>query len=148
MKRLLKNVLDVCDLPPAYHPAKPGKPSLKSLVSSSVPSPHEKEIIEYMRRGIDYSQCPDGRMLYDILRTDARVRINDVLAAEGLQDVDSNTLYTDGEWTWAGATIYYIKHYHLPIPADFVAYAKNNNWQTVDESRVDFSKLDCFSFYK
>jgi hypothetical protein len=147
MDKILKNVLDVCDIPPAYHPAKPGKPPLRNLPTSSVPSPHEKEIIDYMRRGIDCSQCPDGRMQYDILRTDARVRIDDVLAADGLQDVDSNTLYTDGEWIWAGATIYYINRYHLPIPDDFVKFAKSNHWQ-IDETKIKFSELDPDSFYK
>ena len=148
MRKLLKNVLDVCDLPPAYHPAKPGKPPLESLVGSAAPSPHEKQIVDYMRRGVDCSQCPDDRMLYDILRSDARIRIDDALTADGLKNVESNTLYTDGEWIWAGATIYYIKHYHLPIPDDFVAFAKANNWRIVDEAELDFSKLDPDSFYR
>jgi hypothetical protein len=143
----LKNVLDVCDIPPAYHPAKPGKPPLKSLVGSREPSPHENEIIEYMRRGVLCGLCPDNRIMYDILRTDGRVRIDDEPTVDGLQRIPPHALYTDGEWVWAGATIYYIKHYHLPIPDGFVNFAKSNRWQ-IDETKIDFSELDPDSFYK
>jgi hypothetical protein len=147
MDKVLKKVLDVCDIPPAYHPNKPGKPPLKSLPTSAVPSPHEQEMLNYMRRGVICSICPDVRMQYDILRTDSRIRIDDVLVADGLNDVRSNRLYTDGEWIWAGATIYYIRHYHLPIPDDFVALAKSNDWQ-IDEAKTNFSEHDPDSFYK
>ena len=75
-----------------------------------------------------------------------RIRIDDVLAADGITDVQSNSVYADGEWIWAGATIYYVKYYHPPID-DFVNYAKSNDWQ-IDKSTIDFSKLDPDSFYK
>ena len=146
MEKRLKHVLDVRDIPPSYHLCKPGKPLLKSLVGAGAPSPHESEVIEYLRGGVPCGLCPDGQILYDILRTDTRVRIDDVLAADGLQDVGASIVYTDGEWTWAGATIYYIKHYHLPIPDELVAFAKSNHWQ-IDKAKIDLSKLNLFSFF-
>jgi len=75
-----------------------------------------------------------------------RIRIDDVLAADGITDVQSNSVYADGEWIWAGATIYYVKYYHPPID-DFVAFANSNHWQ-IDEAKIDFNKIDPYSFYK
>jgi hypothetical protein len=144
MKKALKNVLDVCDLPPPYRSNKPGKPTLRSLVAFPSPSPYANEIIEYMQHGVYCGQCPE--MLRDILKPEDRIVINNVLAAEGVTDVQSNSLYTDGEWIWAGATLYYVMNYHPPIDA-FVTFAMNHDWK-IDSDNIDLSELDVLSFYE
>jgi hypothetical protein len=50
---------------------------------------------------------------------------------------DPHTIYTDGEWIWTSALIYYINKMNIEPPKDFLRHI---NSKTVLPKNLDFSK--------
>lgn len=49
---------------------------------------------------------------------------------------------SDGEWWWEQSLPNYVKKYHLSLPEEFIVHMKNNNWEVMDASLIDFASLD------
>jgi hypothetical protein len=62
----------------------------------------------------------------------------DVLAGDG-RTIGAVELLTDGHWVWPGDLAYYVEHYAVDLPAEFLARARANDWQCpeVDEETTD-----------
>lgn len=42
--------------------------------------------------------------------------------------IGSPDVYTDGEWAWTSDISYYVRNYHLRLPANFITRMKSYNW--------------------
>lgn len=36
--------------------------------------------------------------------------------------------FTDGVWLWSGDLVYYLKNYHIDLPAEFLEHMRQRNW--------------------
>jgi len=73
---------------------------------------NEEEIIKYLDNGELFISCPG-------IATD----VMDKNKIAGCPNI-----YTDGVWTWPGDLVYYIRHYHVKLPEEFISHMKSNGW--------------------
>jgi hypothetical protein len=91
----------------------PGGPSLVQARQNAA-HPDEQRILGYLR---------DGSML--------------VIAGVGLDDFFDSAkkgiaplkILTDGEWLWPGDLAYYVREYHVALPAEFIEHMRKNGWR-------------------
>jgi len=50
-------------------------------------------------------------------------------------------LLTDGEWMWWKELAYYVEHYHISLPDDFVAHMQQNNFVVREISDEEICRL-------
>jgi hypothetical protein len=55
------------------------------------------------------------------------------------------TEMTDGVWFWFAGLIWFIEHYNLRVPEEFIHHAARNNWH-VDRERIPPAHYDCTYF--
>lgn len=60
------------------------------------------------------------------------------LLSEEQKYIGTLTILTDGAWAWPGDLVYYIQHYGLSLPEDFLHHMENRDWNVVD---VDINDL-------
>jgi hypothetical protein len=46
-------------------------------------------------------------------------------------------ILSDGEWAWPRELGYYVKKYHVTLPAEFLAHMASNNWVVPTDIRFD-----------
>lgn len=90
----------------------PDGPKLRELRSSSA-QPHEPQIVEYLRMGLLFIACPG--IVCDCLKSDKA-------------PIASPDILTDGVWAWPGDLPYYVEHYHVALPEDFVGHMSQSHF--------------------
>jgi hypothetical protein len=62
----------------------------------------------------------------------------DVLAGDG-RTTGAVELLTDGHWVWPSDLAYYVEHYAVDVPAEFLVHARAHGWQCprVDDETAD-----------
>ncbi|MFE1586449.1 hypothetical protein ACFW6Q_12250 [Streptomyces sp. NPDC058737] len=85
----------------------------------------------------------DEHRLVEYLRQGSRIwsemgAQTDVLDPEGPILVSTGSLLTDGVWLWREDLAYYVGRYHLALPGDFIAHARELDHRPpqVPESRL------------
>ncbi len=58
---------------------------------------------------------------------------------ENTEPIGSPDILTDGIWAWPGDLPYYVKHYNVRLPCEFIAHAKTNDWKV--PNTVDITSL-------
>ena len=79
--------------------------SSKSIKSDfqEQPSMYKNEIISYLRNGKLVLASPERRI--------------DLVTGKSMPQ--TKAIFTDGEFSWSDALIYYVDHYNLRLPAEF-----------------------------
>ena len=98
-------------------------PSILGYLSETA-HPQEESICEYLCRG---AMLTGGLSI----RTDA-------LDSSRSERIGSGSLLTDGIWAWNDDLPYYVRTYHVALPASFVAHMRKQNWhpKPVDDSEL------------
>lgn len=102
-----------------------GEPTDPSLAASRADVPAEDELLlaAYLETGEMYIATP-GPVL-------------DVL--DGVTRVGPPHYLTDGRYVWPGDAAHYLRTYHVRLPSEFVAHARENGWRVPDH--VDLAQL-------
>jgi hypothetical protein len=88
---------------------------------------------------------PDEAMIAGYLEAGAVIRsagarVDDVLDP-ARTSVASMYLVTDGTWVWPLELAYYIREYHVELPADFVAHMRAQSWKTPGVTDAELIRL-------
>jgi hypothetical protein len=109
-------------------------PSMREAASSQ-PWEHQEKVLEYLRSGYALAY-PMGADLPDWF--DRTKRANPVIAGK----VEGGaTPLTDGVWLWPAGLIYFVEHYNVRLPQEFLDHAARNNWQ-IDKEAVARGEYD------
>ena len=57
------------------------------------------------------------------------------------QPIGSGDILTDGVWAWPDDLPYYIRHYHVALPEDFVSQMRANHWHVPELGPGELSAL-------
>ena len=90
----------------------PTGPSLHEAMRDA-PGPHEREIVEYLSRGVVFIMSPGP--------------VQDVIDNSG--PIGTASVCTDGVWAWSEDLPHYVERYHVVLPKEFIEHAARNNWQ-------------------
>ncbi len=59
------------------------------------------------------------------------------------------SIRTDGAWVWPSSLVYYVRRYHVKLPAEFLDHMAANDWMVgeLEEAAVDeiYERLDEFT---
>jgi hypothetical protein len=137
----LEPVILVRELPPARSRLRQHLPSMHELVRAT-PFSWEPLALQYLAQGVACGVYNDPGLLFDVLqpgqRIDAASREDPRLAEVTIQP---GLLLTDGVWVWSGVLPYYLAVYHLELPARFLQFAAERDWQ-IDPSRIEPAELN------
>ncbi|HEX4795991.1 MAG TPA: hypothetical protein VH370_19540 [Humisphaera sp.] len=100
-------------------------PSLRNAVASC-PQDHEEEIISYLANSPCYSAM--GKVVRDVLDPDSTVHLYPATM-------------TDGLYLWPLELAYYVRKYHVRLPADFFQRMASLNWKPVAKEAINFNNL-------
>lgn len=100
------------------------EPSLKNAIRDTA-GEHEEDVVRYLESGVVFIASPGI--------------VRDVLNERG--PIGSGTVHTDGVWAWPDDLAYYVSHYHVALPKDFVAHAERNHWKAPEISRQQLRLL-------
>jgi hypothetical protein len=101
--------------------------SIRSGGGSS-PHPDVERIIAYLGNGVRDEVLFCGLHIQDILAPEKRFCI-----APGP--------FADGVWMWPPDLIYYVQHYHVALPDEFVAHMRRNGWALPPLDEAEKSRL-------
>jgi hypothetical protein len=110
-------------------------PSMRENASSQ-PWEHQQQVLDYLRSG-HVLAYPMGADLPDWF--DGTKRANPKIAGriEG-----GATPLTDGVWFWPAGLIYFVEHYNVRLPQEFIDHAAQHSWQinkeTVGRGEYDY----------
>jgi hypothetical protein len=102
-------------------------PSIHDAVRSS-PHPDVERIVAYLEQGIRDEVLFCGCYITDILAP-----AKSFCVAPGP--------VTDGVWIWPPDLAYYVRHYHVSLPGEFVAHMRRNGWTLPALSDAQRSEL-------
>ena len=95
-----------------------------SAVRRGAPDPEEQKIIHYLESGTVCAVVPG--LEEDVLCNPPKV-------------IGSPDLKTDGDWVWPQTTTYYLQHYHIELPEEFITDMRMRDWKC--PSNVDLRNL-------
>lgn len=76
--------------------------------------PNIPHIVTYLNAGTVYAVAAGPTL--DIFKHPARHIIGPL------------SLHTDGTWLWPSDLAYYVQHYHVALPDDFIAHMRAQHW--------------------
>ena len=110
----------------------PERPNLENRTLSLrhniciLPSGNEDAIATYLEKAPVFSAM--GRVVGDVLDPSAKVAL-----FPGLK--------TDGLYVWPTELSYYVRKYHIRMPADFIERMASFNWQPPDQKELDWDGI-------
>ena len=105
-------------------PSAQAEESLRQLTQKQA-DPQEDRMVAYLEAGHEYAIVAE--IAIDLLDSQHPV-------------ICVPNVCTDGEWAWTTDVVYYLKKYHIRLPAEFVATMERNNW--VVPVVEDFSEFE------
>jgi hypothetical protein len=97
------------------------------------PQPDEDRIAAYLKEGALLVACPG--VVGDVLDSG----VKDV--QDPAVPIGSAHILTDGAWAWPADLEYYVRTYHVRLPADFIEHMRTHQWRPPAESELDFEHL-------
>ncbi|KPI06399.1 hypothetical protein OV450_3769 [Actinobacteria bacterium OV450] len=67
--------------------------------------------------------------------------VGDILGSD-YRILGGDNIVTDGEWVWRADIDFYLTHYHLALPEEFLRKARENQYAAPDVSRDQLLKID------
>jgi hypothetical protein len=138
---ILEPVISVRELPPARSRLRQHLPSLHELVRPA-PSAEEPALLSYLAQGVVCGIYNDRGLVFDVLQPGVRL---DVASQHdprwSASSIQPGVLLTDGVWVWPGVLPYYVAVYHLQLPARFLQFAQQRQWQ-IDPSAIKADELN------
>ena len=92
----------------------------------TAPQDNEMAIVAYLKTGDTFVVSPC--LIYDVI--DPKHPVICGLAVR-----------TDGVWEWPSDLAYYVEHYHVNLPAEFLANMKYNYWVVTPIPEQDLIKI-------
>ncbi|MET9926245.1 MULTISPECIES: hypothetical protein [unclassified Streptomyces] len=92
----------------------------------TIPYPDSKEVTAYLLAGHE---------LFSVMGSSA-----DVMGSERTI-LGGDSIFSDGEWIWRGDLWFYLRTYHVRLPAEFLAHARNNNYVMPAEDEAQLTML-------
>lgn len=102
------------------------RPSMRDFISDT-PQENEERIIAYLHAGAGLF----GRSGF----------VEDVLDPDGPASMTVSA-FTDGVYFWLSTLAYYVRKYHLRLPADFIAHMAAMNWTPPPKGSINPAELD------
>ena len=119
------NYREIC-LARRYQPDQADRwPDLKELVAGT-PQDHEEQIARYLESAPNYNAA--GSVVGDGL--DPTIK---VVLFPGTR--------TDGRFMWPMELAYYVRKYHVRMPADFTSHMDSRNWQAPTKAELDWNAI-------
>lgn len=103
------------------------RPSMRDYISDTSQE-DEAKIVAYLDAGL----CLFARGGW----------VEDVLDPIGSTQMYAGGGMTDGTYFWASTLSFYVRKYHLRLPADFIAHMAAMNWTPPPEDSINTAELD------
>lgn len=103
------------------------RPSMRDFISDT-PQENEEKIAEYLDSGL----CLFARGGW----------VEDVLDPAGSTQMYAGGGMTDGTYFWSSTLSYYVRKYHLRLPADFLAHMAALNWSPPPKGSLNTAEFD------
>ena len=100
--------------------------ALRSMARES-PDTDEDRIVNYLESGI---ACASVLLVEEDPLTDPPRLIG------------APNVRTDGVWAWPETLTYYVRHYHVALPPEFILHLSLNGWRCPPECNVDGLSLE------
>lgn len=84
-----------------------------SALRQERPDAEEHELVGYLRQGRPFAHC---------MQTEVDPLTSPPTALGAV------VLLTDGRWAWPESLPYFVRTYHLRLPAEFIDHARANSW--------------------
>jgi hypothetical protein len=95
--------------------------------------PHGSPDGPALRESVQRTPLPDENLLVRYLDSAAAIATTGSMVDDVLDptktDVALLEILTDGEWVWPHDLAYYVRQYHVPLPAEFVEHMRRHEWQ-------------------
>lgn len=154
---VLKPVISVREIPPAFRIKREFLPSIHDYVSNTSHS-DENRMLSYLKQGVVCGVYPDPCLFRDVFDPSIKIpyytpvelgedTTNSITQIDVLSSLQPNLLMTDGTWLWPAALIYYLEEYHLQLPDAFLSHAREVNW-CIDRSSIVVCETDTTCFDK
>lgn len=101
---------------------RPDLPSLRNSIFHE-PCEHEQEIVHYLESAPEYSAM--GCVVGDVIEPETKVLLFPALK-------------TDGAYVWDGILGYYVRRYHVRLPAEFIERMAASDWRPPDQKALDW----------
>ncbi|BDI29296.1 hypothetical protein CCAX7_13470 [Capsulimonas corticalis] len=88
---------------------------------------NEIDIVNYLENGIPLIVCPGPAS--DLIEPKNGI-------------IGTRHILTDGVWMWRSDLQYYVRKYHLVLPAEFIQHMYEQEWIPPLENEIDFENLD------
>jgi hypothetical protein len=103
-------------------------PSLRDSIRNGKQSSDAARIAAYLQKGTVFIACPGV--------------VKDVLKKEGGPVIGSPHIRTDGVWAWPSDLAYYVTHYNVALPREFVEHIEGNGWQPPPAESIQLANLE------
>lgn len=67
--------------------------------------------------------------------------VGDILGSDE-RILGGDNIVTDGEWVWRADLAFYLTHYHLALPEEFLRKARENQYTVPDVGRDQLRQID------
>ncbi|MER5778181.1 hypothetical protein ABT144_28580 [Streptomyces sp. NPDC002039] len=67
--------------------------------------------------------------------------VGDILGSDN-RILGGDNIVTDGEWVWRADILFYLAHYHLALPEEFLRKARENQYAVPDVSHDQLLRID------
>lgn len=105
----------------------PNDPSLCEAVTESKPPYDVSRVVAYLQKGTLFVASPG--IVRDVLK-------------EGGPIIGAPHIRSDGVWAWPSDFAYYVTHYQVALPQDFVDHMERNGWQPPSEEVIRLETLE------
>src|SRR4051794_4335102 len=111
-----------------FWPERAGTPagSIRDFIRQR-PSVDESDVAQYLGSGHELVVFMGA--VGDVLGSDERI-------------LGGDNIVTDGEWVWRADLTFYLTHYHLALPEEFLRKARENQYAVADVGRDQLLQID------
>jgi hypothetical protein len=102
-------------------------PSLVEAAKTAKPFDDVSRVVAYLQNGTLFIASPG--IVKDVLN-------------EGGKVIGAPHVRTDGVWTWPSDFAYYVKHYGINVPQDFLEHMERNQWQPRTLQAAELKSLE------
>jgi len=105
----------------------PTGPCLRETIQEGKQQADTARIAAYLQSGKIFIACPG--LVRDVLK-------------EGGPFIGSPHIRTDGVWAWPSDLVYYVTHYSVALPREFLEHMERHGWRLPPAEHIPLASLE------